>query len=235
MVKKSPFEAVYRQLGARFDIFYDWLMPADFGDIEAENNAIKNHCAAVDLSCFGRISVKGGSNKEVLSSIFKYRSGSLALDRWIWAKTTKNGKDLLCRIVRTNGDCIVITSPGQNEMVMELLTVEGGEAISVSDLTEKTGMLGLYGPAAAKSVRGLLPFEFDSLEIGDAAQLTFFMMSFTLLRGSWLGQDGLELVCPASAGAMAAGAIVKYRNKHNITPAGMESLSRIFADVKPPV
>lgn len=235
MTKKSPFESVYRQLDARFGIYNDWLMPADFGDIEAESNAIANHCAAVDLSCFGRISVKGSSAKDVLNRIFDRRSGSLALDRWIWAKAAISGRELLCRIVRTNGDFILLTSPGENELVMEMLLEKGADAICAADITEKTGMLGLYGPAAASSVRGLLPFEFDDLQIGDAAQISFFMMSFTLLRGSWLGQDGLELVCPASAGAMAAGAIVKYRHKQNITPAGMESLRRILADAKPPV
>ena len=87
-------------------------------------------------------------------------------------------------------------------------------------------MLGLYGPKAFDSMRGVLPFDIDHLDRGDVEKMSFMMMNFTLLRGSWLNAEGLELICPAAAGPLAAGAVAKYRHKHNITPAGMDSLNK---------
>ncbi|MCI0498665.1 MAG: hypothetical protein L0Y36_03150 [Planctomycetales bacterium] len=235
MPKSSPFEGVYKQLGARFEAYDGWLLPADFGNIEAESDALNNHCAAVDLSSFGRISVKGEHLKETLNTVFESKSGSFAMDHWVWGKTTLDSQSVLCRIARTNGDCVLLTPPGQAEAMFETIQAKAGKGVTAANITEKTAMLGLYGPAAVRSMRGVLPFDIDDLEQGDATRMSFFMMSFTLLRGSWLGCDGLELICPASAGPMAAGAVVKYRHKHNITPAGMESFRLAMAQMESPL
>lgn len=235
MVKTSPFDAVHRQLDARFEDYAGWSLPADFGDIEAELRAIEEHCAVVDLCSFGRITVKGGAAKEVLNGIFAEKSGSFSADAWVWAKGVFDGAAVLCRVVRLNGDYIVMTPPESREAVKKGLEAAADGTVSVADMTEKTAMLGLYGPAAFESMRGVLPFDIDHLDAGDAGKFSFFMISFTLMRGSWLGADGLELICPAQAGPVAAGAVAKYRHKHNITPAGMECLLRAMAGAKLPL
>mgnify|MGYP000479040949 CR=1 FL=1 len=96
--------------------------------------------------------------------------------------------------------------------------------MSVTNVTDKTAMLGLYGPGAIDSVKDILPFDISDLEHGDIRKMSFFMIPFTLMRGSWLNGDGLELICPATAGPLAAGAVAKYRHKKHLTPAGMNSL-----------
>jgi hypothetical protein len=53
-------------------------------------------------------------------------------------------------------------------------------------------MLGLYGPKAFDSMRGVLPFDIDYLDRGDAARMSLMMLSFTLIRGSWLAGEGLS-------------------------------------------
>ena len=59
MLKKSPFEAVHRQLDARFGEYAGWSLPADYGDPQTEARAIAEHCALVDLSSFGRLYLQG--------------------------------------------------------------------------------------------------------------------------------------------------------------------------------
>lgn len=235
MLKSSPFESVHRQLNARFGEFSGWSLPADFGDPQAETSAIQQHCAAVDLSSFGRICLKGEKTKDVLNSVFPHKSGSFPADSWVWAKGAFGGADVLCRVLRLNGDFFVLTPPEKTQTVCQMLETVSKGAVSVSDMTEKTAMLGLYGPTAFHSMRGVLPFEIDHLDKGDAGKFSFFMISFTLMRGSWLGADGLELICPAQAGPVAAGAVAKYRHKHNITPAGMDCLLGAMEKAKPPL
>lgn len=235
MLKTSPFDAVHRQLDARFKDYAGWSLPADFGDIEAESQAMNSHCAVVDLCSFGRLYVKGGPAKEVLSGVFTEKTGNFVADSWVWAKGTFDGEPVLCRVARLNGDYIVLTPPEKTEAVKKGLETAAGGSVSVADMTEKTAMLGLYGPAAFESMQGVLPFDIDHLDPGDAGKFSFFMISFTLMRGSWLGADGLELICPAQAGPVAAGAVAKYRHKHNITPAGMDCLLRAMAGAPKPL
>lgn len=235
MAKSSPFEDVHRQLGANFGEYDGWLLPSDFGDKTVERKAMCHHCAVVDLSSFGRISLKGAGTREALEGCFKERKGSFFEDRWTWGCTPANEGGILCRIARLNGEFLLLTPPGQDAAVQQAIEKHLSGTASVSNITDKTAMLGLYGPAAFKSMRGVLPFSIDEMEYGDAARISFFMMSFTMLRGSWVGGEGLELICPASAGSVAAGAVMKYRHKYNIVPAGMNCLQGAMEQMSKPL
>ncbi len=225
MAKISPFDAVHRQLGARFDEFDGWTLPADFGNIKVEAEALKTHCAVVDLSSFGRLSLKGNDAAAFMAGLLEH--GKLFDGQWKWATLTKAGINLPCRMGRLNGEAFIFTPPGTAEGAIQALENAArhkGADVSVANMTDKTAMLGLYGPGAIASVKDVLPFDISDLENGDMRRMSFFMISFTLLRGSWLNGDGLELICPATAGPLAAGVIAKYHHKKNLTPAGMNSL-----------
>ncbi len=234
-MKTSPFDPVHRQLDANFGEYAGWSLPADFGDPQVETEAIHSHCAVVDLCSFGRIYLKGDKTRDVLSNVFTEKSGSFSADSWVWVRGAFAGADVLCRVVRINSDFIVLTPPEQTETVKKSLESASNGMVSVADMTEKTAMLGLYGPAAFESMRGVLPFDIDHLDVGDVDKMSFFMIPFTLMRGSWTAGDGLELICPAQAGPVAAGAVAKYRQKHNITPAGMDCLMAAMAAAKTPL
>jgi len=236
MPYSSPFEQVHRQLGARFDTYDGWSLPADFGNAEAETDALNNHCAVMDLCSFGRIQAKGPMVKDVLERVFTEKSGNINTDSWVWAKTrTLHGRDAICRIVRTNGDFLLLAHPSETQSVIDTINSGSGGQVEVNNITQKTAMLGLYGPRSFDSMRGVLPFDIDHLDHGDAAKMSFMMLSFTLIRGSWLAGEGLELICPAAAGPLAAGAVAKYRHKHNITPAGMICFQAALSKMSPPL
>lgn len=235
MPRSSPFEAVHRQLGANFNEYNGWLLPADYGSRDAESEALKSHCAVVDLTPFGRLQVSGDSVKNVLESVFQLQIQGLLSDQWSWAKTTFNNQEIVCRLARSNGQYFLLTRPEQTDLVRDTIDSIKDKAISVSDVTEQTAMLGLYGPAAYSSLRGVLPFDIDYLDPGDVEKVSFLMLSFTLLRGSWLNGEGIELICPAAAGPIVAGTIAKYRHKYNLTPAGMNSLMTALEQNQPPM
>lgn len=72
MAKVSPFETVHKQLGARFGEFDGWTLPADFGDVQVETEALRSHCAVVDLSSFGRLSIKGSGAAAFASGLLDH-------------------------------------------------------------------------------------------------------------------------------------------------------------------
>jgi aminomethyltransferase len=229
---KSPFNVVHQQLDANFGAFDGWSLPADFGDIDLESKALSESCAVVDLCSFGRIQITGKSAKKTINSLFSTDNDKILPDSWVWAKPVGNNTEALCRIYRLNGGYTLLTQPNQTEPLCQWVESAAKEEVSVTNVTSKTAMLGLYGPKAFDSMRGVLPFDIDHLDRGDVEKMSFMMMNFTMLRGSWLNAEGLELICPAAAGPIAAGAVAKYRHKHNITPAGMNCLQTAMEKVK---
>ena len=234
-MRKSPFNVVHQKLDAHFGDFGGWSLPADFGDIETESIALSESCAVVDLCSFGRIQISGNSAKETINSFFSTEKGKVLPDSWTWAKPLNNDINTMCRIFKLNGSYTLLTQPEHTESLCQWVESLATSGVTVTDVTTKTAMLGLYGPKAFESMRGVLPFEIDHLDRGDVEKMSFMMMNFTLLRGSWLNAEGLELICPATAGPIAAGAVAKYRHKHNITPVGMNCLQASIAETKRPI
>ena len=219
----SPFESVHEMLGANFAEYNGWRMPRDYGDIEAEKTALKSESVSFDLSSFGKITLKGKDSRKILENLI-IDSKTPFDEEWTWAKVAAHGsKELNIRIGYINGIYYVFTMPADRQSVLEMIKNAPGDTI-IDDITEKTGMLALYGPGAVKAASNILPFGVSDIDEEEMMSVSLLMMQITILRGSWVGCDGLELLCPKSACGMAAAAVAKYRKKEHITPAGMVSL-----------
>jgi len=235
MLQSSPFESVHEGMGAVFGEFDGWKMPANYGDITAENKALQENCTVFDLCSFGRIMVKGAGSDKLISGICASETVDLADGKWIWAKICDGDGGFVdrVRICRIGDIYTILTTAAKRIEIFELAETYGCQngfnSVDIDDNTEKTGMMGLYGPKAYESVAGILPIDISGLEKGEIAKKSFFMIPLTVIRGSWTGGDGIELICPVSAAGLAAGAIAKYREKANITPSGMECLTDAMA------
>lgn len=227
MSKPSPFEQVHLQLGAEMADYSGWRLPKGYGQPNAESDALNNHCAAFDLSGFGRLGIKGEDAVKLLTKMGLSVIPDRGCGQWAW---TQNGSRCRHRIASYKSEYVLLSEPGQMLMA-ELKAIADSDKMDVQliDMSEKTAFLGLYGPAAFQSISKVLPFEIDELEPGGVMPVSFFMMNFILFRGSWLDGEGLELICPVSAAGLVGGSIMKYRQKYNITPAGMDCLLEAMA------
>lgn len=232
----TPFKAVHEQFGANFAEYDGWEMPADFGDSAAELKAASEHCVAFDLSSFGRINVSGVGCDEVIEKALAGKIGSLESGEWAWAIITGSDGELVdtVRVAKTDDKYTIFTSPDARYTVVDIVKNIASEGALIDDITEKTGMLGLYGPDSARIVEKILPFDISEITTGRIKSFSFFMMSITVIRGSWAGGEGFEVLCPKGVASMAAMAVGKYRDRENIVAGGMESFNAAISNAKLP-
>lgn len=236
MAKSSPFESVHKALSANFAEYGQWSLPCDYGDTAGESRGLHENCAAFDLSSFGRISVKGSNAGELIDRLATASAENLRDGRWMWSLICSETGRLIdiVRIARIGGDFIIFCSPPKRERILDAASSLAGDE-RVTDITETTAMLGLYGAGSLGAVSNILPFDISDIESGDVRIMSIIIMSVTVLRGSWIGVDGFEVLCPSSAAAMAAGAVAKYHKRENISPAGIDCLSRAMLEASVPV
>ncbi len=215
MTKPSPFQSVHEQLGANFGEYHGWKMPADYGNIDAEREAIAQNCAAFDLCSVGRIQISGTGAIEAIGQTTGIWADALE----VYAGT---GADF-ARVYRTGEqEYLLLAWPNRTEEILERL--EASEGVKIENLTEKTAMLGIYGPRAVEAIANILPMPVPDLDTGAIKVMNLFMMKIVIFRDSWLESDGMELMCPVGAASLAGGAIAKYHERENIIPGGMECL-----------
>ena len=234
-MKNSPFHSLHENLGASFSEYHGWNLPSYYESAEAEISGMNTSSAAFDLSSFGRIMLKGDSAGEVVSRLTGDIIASVEPDSWGWAVHKSDG---LLRVCRLGDNYLLLTVPGKNEALVNKIEQINSESdfgkVAIADQTEKTGMIGVYGPNAMVAIDNILPIEIGDLEPGQTKSFSFFMMQITVIRGSWIGSDGIEMICPAMASKMAGSAIEKYHKQEGIIPAGMQCLSQAMKDLKLP-
>jgi len=234
MAKSSPFEVVHQRLGANFAEYDGWRLPRDYGDIDTEKAALTQHSVAFDLSSFGKIQIKGAQNSALIDELIALHGQKPSHGQWNWAKISDSNESIdPVRICGIKQGYIVFTRPKDRERAFGLISrvaQQGFSGVEIADLTEKTGMLGIYGPEAVDAAVDIMPFDISDIEKGEVLSLSLFMMSVTIIRGSWTGGDGLELLCPASVAPLAADALTKYQEKDNFTPAGFDCLRAAMDD-----
>ncbi|MDO8303592.1 MAG: glycine cleavage T C-terminal barrel domain-containing protein [Sedimentisphaerales bacterium] len=227
---KSPFNSLHTDLKANFADYCGWSLPSDYGDSDAECRQLYEHCAAFDLSAFGRISVGGEEAHSVVSYLLANSDEKLDDGKWIWGVVCDDGGKLIdiVRVGQAGSAFLLLTSPGARQhvaaRVAECARQCGAAEVKINDQTEKTGMLGIYGPGAVEAFDHIVPLGIAQMEPQSVKNLSIFMMSITVIRGGWLGVDGIEIFGGATACKLAAGAIEKYHKREHITPAGMECL-----------
>ncbi len=240
MPRSSPFESVHETLGANFSEYDQWLLPRDYGDPAAEAAALQTASVAFDLSSFGKITLDGPDSERLVEEFISDKAQIPADGKWTWAVIyDKDGTQLdSIRLSRTKEDFLVLTRPQSRFDVLTAINQHKDpirhDEVEITDITETTGMMAIYGPQATKAVSSILPFGLADIEPGCVKKVSF-MISVTIIRGSWTGTEGLELLCSLSACDMAGQAVVKYHKKQNIIPGGMECLRAAMAAAQVPV
>lgn len=224
MTKTTPLESLHTQLGAEFTEYYGWTMPGSFSELNDELAGLENSSAAFDLCPFLRIAISGSDADIMIAAVFP-DAGSISVNSWQWAS-----QDKYIRVLRTANEYIAMVHPKVSEAVSERIrSIAARFNVNIADRTEKTAMIGIYGPDSYQSLGRIVPLDISQIsEIGSILSVSFFMMNFTVVRGSWLGSDGVELICPVSAAKFATQAIEKYHKRENIIPAGVTCFDAAF-------
>jgi aminomethyltransferase len=230
MSNPTPFLDLHTALGGNLADYSGWRLPADYGDTSAELAAMYSGSAAFDLSGFGRISIGGPQAAQLMDRFLAGNTAGLVDSRCIWSLVChKTGRlaDIV-RVAHLEDSYLLLTSPGKSHVMMELAQTAASEfgltKVKVADQTSGTGMLGVYGPGAFQAMSNILPIDLSSLKSGCVLKLSIMIANITILRSSWLGVDGIEMIGPSVACRMAAGAVERYHKREHIAPAGMECL-----------
>ena len=186
-------------------------LPADFGDVHAEYEAIQHGAALIDLSPAGKLTIRGKNAVQFINGLVSNDVKTLATGAGVLAAFPNlQGKvAALARIYNTGDGLLFELDASNREKVFKNLNrfVPAGEFF-LTDATEQLALLTLQGPRSSTLLTTLTgqPVEFTS---------TRTITSFTLADApvqiaahSRTGQPGFDLFVPTSAAAAIWRALV---------------------------
>lgn len=208
---ETPLCRWHETHGGRMVDFAGWWMPVQYASIVEEHLATRRAAGMFDVSHMGRLSITGPGAIEWLESLLTRRVAGLDMGRCRYTLITTDDAILDDALVSREADAaegtprlgLVVNASNRERVVTWLRSRLPAAGVALADQTLDSAMIAVQGPRALEIVCGLCPPE-DATRVGGlagytATPATIAGQTATISRTGYTGEDGVEIIVPATA------------------------------------
>jgi aminomethyltransferase len=223
LVKQTPLYDFHVQHGAKMVDFAGWQMPLLYSGIVPEHLHTRQVGSLFDVSHMGRIEVHGLQAEELLEHVCTRRLGDAQVGQSRYSHICDEAGGILDDVIvsRFEKHWLVVCNAANRERIVAWLGEHAADRdVELRDVTEQTLMVALQGPAVMEALAGRLPVPIDTLKKYRFTTGAFMGVPYTIARSGYTGEDGIELILPASVAGML-GSVLPTDDESSLKPAGL--------------
>ena len=203
-MKKTPLNAVHRQLGGRMVEFGGWEMPVQYKGILEEHRAVREQVGIFDTTHMGEFVVQGPDTLALLqyattNDVAKLDDGQA---QYSFFCNPDGGVDDDCLVYRfiDHHYVVVNAAPLEADFArLQRLAEEKSFDVVLRNFSDDTGKLDIQGPQAAALVQRFTDTDLAQLKYYYATQGPVARVPCRISRTGYTGEDGFELFFPLDA------------------------------------
>ncbi len=215
---QTPLHQFHLKRNAKMVDFAGWDMPIMYGGegggIIAEHQQVRTSGGLFDVSHMGRVRISGRHARRLLERVCSRRISDMQQGqcRYSLACNEQGGVHDDIIVYRYEDDLftVVVNASNREKMLrhFESVRAAGDLTVKIEDETAKTAMVALQGPKVMDLV-GRFSREIPSLKRYRFAVKNLVVVKLTVSRTGYTGEDGVEVILPASMVDMALKFILK--------------------------
>ncbi len=223
---QTPLHDSHVSLGGRMVAFAGWSMPVTFAGITEEHIHTRTSCSVFDVSHMGRLRLTGSDCERFLDHLCARKLAGAEVGRSYYSHMCNEDGGILDDLIvsRFEDHWGIVCNGVNREKIIRWLDKHGpGHDIEVTDETMSTAMLAIQGPKAIEQAEQLTGLDLSTLKRYRFLVHEFMMTKVIIYRSGYTGEDGLEVVAPASLAKMLAPQLLGTRESPHpiIRPAGL--------------
>ncbi len=202
---KTPLYQSHIELGAKMIEFAGWSMPLMYTSIIEEHLWTRQNIGLFDVSHMGRLEIAGTGAAESLSILCTRQIIDMEPNETRYSLMCNDTGGILddLMISRINDTKFYIVCNASNrEKLIKHIQNNLTPGTTLIDKTFTTAMLAIQGPKVAQTISKLLPGELTNLPHRKFQSGEFMGIPYIAFRGGYTGEDGFELVIPATIAPM---------------------------------
>jgi aminomethyltransferase len=223
-LKKTPLNAIHRQLGARMVNFAGWDMPVQYAGPISEHLAVRTRAGIFDVSHMGELEIKGPAAQETIQKLTCNDIHRLAISQCQYsALTTPEGAlvdDLL--IYRMDADrfflCVNASNQGKDYQWIQDHALPNTEVIFRSN---DYAQLAVQGPKALEILQPLTEIRLGRIKYYWFARDRFAGVEAIISRTGYTGEDGFEIYFNPAQAEKVWTQIMEAGKPFGLEPAGL--------------
>ena len=227
-MKKTPLNAVHRQLKARMVDFGGWEMPVQYSGVIVEHQAVRTTAGLFDVSHMGEIEVSGSSAQEFLqyattNDVTRLTNGQVQYTALCYEHGGVVDDLTLYRFTAEHFMLCVNAANIANDLAwLQSLATSGNYAdLTITDGSDNYGLLALQGPQALSILAPLTSVNLDELTYYHFSAGTVADIDLLISRTGYTGEDGFELYCPSGSTAALWQTLLDTGMPYGLIPCGL--------------
>lgn len=183
--------------------FAGYDMPVQYKGVIAESKAVREASGMFDVSHMARLKFTGDRVLEYLELVTANDVAALGDLRGQYSMIPNENGGLVDDIIvyRMNeGEYRMVVNAANHEKDVVHLKKYNDHGVSIEDHTDETAMIAVQGPKAAEIVAGLSSDRagISNSSFFDVIETTVAGADCFCARSGYTGEDGYELICPAT-------------------------------------
>ncbi|HLB29484.1 MAG TPA: glycine cleavage system aminomethyltransferase GcvT [Dehalococcoidia bacterium] len=229
LLRRTPLYDAHRALGARMMAFAGWEMPLWFRGILVEHRAVREGAGLFDISHMGRLLVEGPEapaflrrmlTRDVLRqepgraiyTLLLREDGGILDDLLVYRLPDGAQPDrflLVTNAARAEADRLWLQEHKPKGNPPEAGGGLGTSGVQIRDRQEETAMLALQGPQSPQYLREVVG-QGVAVELKPfrCTEVPFNGATLFIARTGYTGEDGFEIILPASLGPQLWGSLL---------------------------
>ena len=200
-MKRTPLYEIHGALGATFtESCEDWQLVGHFTDPRQEHRTVRQGVGVIDLSHRGRLRLTGNDCAQYLHRIISNDVEGVAVGKGNYATIlTNRGKIIADMKVYVFEDSIGIETNAETTSILyqELDKYLIADDVTIEELTEHTGAVGVHGPKSAELLQEVYGFDVGDLPEYHSVVHEIDGRRIVCVRANETGEVGYNL-CTAS-------------------------------------
>jgi aminomethyltransferase len=200
-IRYTPLYDRHVALGARLIPFAGWMMPVQYKGILHEHRLVRSKAGLFDLGHMGQVEVTGPDSLAFLQYVATNDVSRLEPGDAQYALLTNENGGVVDDIIiyRPNeGEgyfvCVNASNKDKDVAWMQRWAVERPDLnVTVTDISDKTGMIAIQGPESAKIMTPLVTNSVTGLDYFAWMPNAIAGIPLRIARTGYTGEDGFEI------------------------------------------
>jgi aminomethyltransferase len=196
-LKKTPLNALERELGGRMVDFGGWELPVQYSSILDEHRAVRERAGIFDVSHMGEITVTGPEALQLLqqttcNDVSKLENGRCQYNGLLYP--TGGFVDDILIYKRADKDYFVVVNASNTDKDYEWLAdCAKSSDVDVENVSQSYAQLAIQGPRAEELLQPLTDIDLRSMKYYRFATGSVEGIPVLVSRTGYTGEDGFEI------------------------------------------
>jgi len=237
-LRRTPLNALFRDLGARLVDFAGWEMPVQFTSVIDEHMAVRTAAGLFDVSHMGEIEVEGRDSLALVQRVTCNDAARLAVGQaqYTGLLNERGGfvDDIL--VYRRGAErFLLVVNAGNTDKDFAWVKAHAAGDARVENTSARWAQIAIQGPRSEEILKGMCAGDLRAIAYYHFAEVAVRGVACIVSRTGYTGEDGFEIYGPPAAAADLFAALLKAGAVAGLMACGLGARDTLRLEARMPL